>query len=150
MSELRGQGDLIRRLNAVKDGRPLLRTIQLRAVAEAKKRVARKTGHTARTIAPGGLTDKYTIVTAAGAAPFLEFDTKPHIIRPRRKKALAWAASPSGRRLSGRARTGAKLRFAKVVRHPGTKKQPFLLPGAVAAVKSVGIESVVKAWNDAA
>ena len=147
---LQGQGDLIRRLNAAKGGRPLLRTIQLRAVAESKKRVARKTGHTARTIAPGSLTDRYTIVTAAGAAAFLEFDTKPHTIRPKNRKALAWAASPSGRRLSGRARTGAKLRFAKVVRHPGTKKQPFLLPGAVAAVKSVGIESIVRAWNDAA
>lgn len=145
-----GQGELIRRLNAAKGGRPLLRTIQLRAVAEAKKRVKRKTGHTARTIAPGGLSDHTAIVSASGAAVYLEFDTKPHTIRPRKKKALAWAASPGGRRLSGRARSGAKLRFARVVRHPGTKKQPFLLPGAVAAVESVGIESIVNAWNSAA
>jgi hypothetical protein len=147
-SKLIGQDKLIRRLRAIEDGRPVLRTIQLRAVAEAKKRVARKTGHTARTIAPGALTDSFTIVTAAGAAPYLEFGTKPHVIRPRTKAALSWTAN---RRLSGRARTASGRRFfAKVVHHPGTKAQPFLVPGAIAAIHSVGIESIIKEWNEAA
>lgn len=148
---LKGQRELHRRLMAVKDGRPLLRTIQLKAVAEAKSRVARKTGHTARTIAPGGLTETFTIVTASGAAPFLEFGTRPHDITPRNKRVLSWPANASGRRLSGRARTNAGRRiFARKVRHPGTKPQPFLLPGAEAAVRSVGIQNIIKSWNEAA
>jgi hypothetical protein len=143
-----GQDKLIRRLNAIENGRPVLRTIQLRAVAEAKKRVPRATGHTARTIAPGALTSDFTIVTAAGAAAFLEFGTRPHVIRPRNKSVLSWSAN---RRLSGRARTASGRRFfAKVVHHPGTKPQPFLVPGAIEAIRSVGIESIINEWNRAA
>ena len=145
-----GTDKLIRRLNAVKDGRPTLRDIQIRAVREAKLRVARKTGHTGRTIAPGALTDTYTIVTAGGAAKYLEEGTRPHEIRPRFRQALSWT---EGKRLSGRARTGKAAGnrfFAKRVRHPGTKAQPFLMPGAKEAVRQVGVDAIVKSWNDAA
>lgn len=148
---VQGTDKLLRRLKAIQHGGPTLKDIQIRAVREAKLRVARKTGHTARTIAPGDLTDSYTIVTAAGAAPFLEFGTRPHVIRPRNKKMLSWPANASGRRLSGRARTNAGPRiFARKVNHPGTRPQPFLLPGAQEAVRQVGIEPIVRAWNDAA
>lgn len=145
-----GVPELQRRLAAISHGRPLLQDIQIRAVREAKIRVARATGNTGRTIRPGSLTDSFTIVEAAGAAVYLEFGTKPHIIRPRNKSVLAWPAEASGRRLSGRARSGARLRFARLVHHPGTKAQPFLLPGAVEAVKQVGVKPIVDAWNDAA
>lgn len=150
MSRLDGLDALNRRLNAIQHGRPVLREIQIRAVREAKLRVARKTGHTARTIAPGDLTDHYTIVRAAGAAAFLEGGTKAHVIRPRNKRMLSWT---EGKRLSGRNRTGraaGQRFFARVVHHPGTKAQPFLLPGAVEAVKQAGIAPIVRAWNDAA
>jgi hypothetical protein len=146
---VKGDRQLIRRLEAVKKG-PVLKDIQIRAVREAKLRVARATGHTARTIAPGSLTEQFAIVQAGGAAPFLEFDTKPHDIVPRNGKMLSWT---TGKRLSGRARSGkaaGQRIFAKRVRHPGTKAQPFLLPGAVEAVKQVGVEPIIKAWNDAA
>jgi hypothetical protein len=147
-SDLIGEEALRRRLKAIQKPRPMLRTIQLRAVAESKKLVPRKTGHTARTIAPGVLTDMFTIVTASGAAAFLEFGTRPHVIRPRTKSALSWTAS---NRLSGRSRTASGRRFfAKVVHHPGTKPQPFLVPGAVAAINSVGIKTIVEEWNKAA
>lgn len=46
-------------------------------------------------------------------APYVEFDTKPHIIVPREKKSLFWK--------------GAKHPVGKV-NHPGTKAQPFLTP----------------------
>ena len=39
--------------------------------------------------------------------------TKPHIIRPKNAKALAF-------------KIGGRVVFAKVVHHPGTKAQPFL------------------------
>lgn len=59
-------------------------------------------------------------VDYAGA---VEFGTKPHIIRPKIKKALAF-------------KPGAGFRFwdesgrvvVKSVKHPGTKAQPFLTP----------------------
>ena len=46
-------------------------------------------------------------------APFVEFPTKPHIIKPKDAKALFWK--------------GAKHPM-KAVHHPGTKEQPFLRP----------------------
>ena len=150
MSTLEGQAALQRRLRAVADGRTLLQTVQLKAVAEAKRLHApnRKTGHTSRTIMPGGSGPGFTIVQAQGAAVFLEFGTKPHTIRPRKASVLSWTAN---KRLSGRARTnGGRRFFAKVVRHPGTKPQPFLVPGAIAALDAVGSKSIVDSWNRAA
>jgi hypothetical protein len=142
---------LIRRLNAIQNGRPILKDIQIRATAEAKNRVPRKTGHLGRSIHPGSLTDSFAIVEAsAGYAAYVEMGTKPHTIQPRNAKMLSWT---TGKRLSGRARSGkgaGQRIFAKRVHHPGTKAQPFLLPGAVEAVKQVGIAPIVKAWNDAA
>lgn len=148
---LEGQEALQRRLRAIGNGRPLLATVQLETVREAKERVHRKTGHTARTIRPAGLTNTTAIVEAAGAAVFLEEGTRPHIIKPKSASVLAWPASSSGRRLSGRRRTNAgPLIFAKLVHHPGNKPFPFLLPGAIAALRKVGIEPIIRAWNKAA
>jgi hypothetical protein len=157
-SRLIGADKLRRRLRALETGRPILKTIQIKAVAEAKARVPRKTGHTARTIVPGALGDRFTIVEAAGAAVFLEGGTglygprgRKYPITPKNGGMLAWPASGSGRRLSGRARTqSGRLIFARAVMHPGIRPQPFLLPGAIAAIRSVGISSIVDAWNDAA
>lgn len=46
-------------------------------------------------------------------AIFVEKDTKPHIIRPKKAKALYWKGAGHPR---------------KIVHHPGTKAQPFLEP----------------------
>ena len=151
MSRLDGLDKLNRRLDAIANTRGLLREIQLRAVAEANYLVPRKTGHLGRSISPAGLTDTHAIVKAtAGYAAFVELGTKPHVIRPRNKRALAWAATAGGRRLSGRARTGATMRFAKKVNHPGTKPQPYLLPGARLALKKAGVGTIIEKWNSAA
>lgn len=149
--QVTGTDALLRRLKAIKNARPLLAEIQLRAVREAKIRVPRRTGNLGRTIHPGSLTPTYTIVEATAAyAGYVERGTRPHIIRPRSKSVLSWT---EGKRLSGRNRTGAGAGnriFAKYVHHPGTKPQPFLLPGAVEAVHQVGVEPIIDAWNDAA
>lgn len=47
--------------------------------------------------------------------PHVEFGTRPHEIRPKKGKFLSWLKD--GKRI-----------FAKKVRHPGTKAQPFLFP----------------------
>lgn len=150
---LDGLPQLNRRLNAIGKGSSILRSIQLQAVREAKELVPRKTGYLARSIGPGSLTNAFAIVHAnAGYAAFVELGTKAHIIRPRNKKVLSWPANASGRRLSGRARSNAGPRvFARKVNHPGTKAQPFLVPGAKKALAGAGFKNIVtKQWNEAA
>lgn len=129
----------------------------LRTVAEMKRRVARKTGTTGRSIALGPVTPDSTQIRGNRNTLWLDQGTRPHIIRPKRKKALAWAASPAGRRLSGRARVSTRrgenggLRFAKVVHHPGTRAQPFINASVKAAIAQSGLADVaITAWNGAA
>lgn len=157
MSTLDGLPALNRRLEAIKDNRSLLKSIQIEAVREAKRAVPRKTGNLGRSISPGSIAPSFAIVQAtAPYAGFVELGTKPHTIRPRTKRALAWAASGSGRRLSGRPTASARrggsggLRFAKVVKHPGTKAQPFLVPAARIALRSAGLGNFIERWNRAA
>ena len=55
-------------------------------------------------------------------ALFVEFGSRPHIIRPKNAKALHWKASGTGPK-------GGKLQndvFAKIVQHPGTQPNPFI------------------------
>jgi hypothetical protein len=40
--------------------------------------------------------------------------------------------------------------FARQVNHPGTKAQPYLMPGAKKAIDEAGIDSIITAWNEAA
>jgi hypothetical protein len=41
--------------------------------------------------------------------------------------------------------------FARVVHHPGTKPQPFLVPGAQQAIKdNLGADVIIRDWNRAA
>jgi hypothetical protein len=151
-----GVPELTARLEAVQDvPKTMLRRVGIRAVAEQKRRVARKTGNTARTIRLVSVTRTAATTEVRGAGPYLESGTKAHEIRPRRAKVLRFGASGVSRTLGGRVRTGAARQagafvFAKVVRHPGTKAQPFMVPGAEAAMKAEGIEGIVKAWNGAA
>lgn len=87
----------------------------------------------------GGLAGK--VVTNVVYASAVEFGTKPHVIVPRRAKALRWIGQ-AGSRVTDRkalfvsARTGrlttskanARAQFAKRVNHPGTKAQPYMRP----------------------
>lgn len=113
----------------------------------------------------------------AGYAAHVEYGTRRHQIKPRRKKVLFFASDyalgqnrqklrgtgfvPRGgirRRLSGSATNATVARFgtlafqyAKVVDHPGTKPKPYLIPGAREALEKVGLaEAIVRTWNDAA
>ena len=155
-ARLEGGAELNRRLEAIKRARGLLRDVQLGAVAEAKALVPRQTGHLARSIHPGSIGPTFAIVEASTTyAAYVELGTRPHVIRPKSARVLAWPANSGDRRLSGRARTKGGKRsgpsiFAKKVNHPGTKPHPYLLPGAVAALRRVGIKPIIDAWNRAA
>jgi hypothetical protein len=151
---LSGGPQLEHRLAAISraPGRTIGQKWALLTTRYAKLDVARKTGNTGRSIHPGPISETAASVIAGGASEFLEFGTKPHEILPRRRKALRFAAAGSGApRLSGRPRKGQAVTFAKRVRHPGTRPQPFLGPAARRALKESGIEgSIVEEWNGAA
>jgi phage gpG-like protein len=152
MATVTGIRELERRLAAIGDTRSMLRAIQIAAVSEAQSRVPRKTGHLQRSIRPGRVTDDSAIIEARTPyAAAVEFGSKPHIIRPKNRQALAWPGA-GGRRLSGRRRVNSgPLTFAKVVHHPGTRAQPYLIPGAKAAVaKGGGKDILITKWNRAA
>lgn len=144
-----GGVSLRKRLRAIKDVRPILRDIQLTAVREAKLRVPRKTGRLGRSIGPGRLTPREATIEATAAyAAYVEFGTRPHVIRPKRAKALRFA--PKGQtRLSGAPKAGAQVIFAKKVDHPGTKAQPFLLPAVREAASRQSVARIVEKWNQA-
>lgn len=147
-----GFGDLQKRLEAISDKGQFagfLKALGLAAVREAKVLVPRKTGNLGRSIKLGRVTPTSVRVQAtAGYAAFVELGTRPHEIRPVRARVLAWGGA---RRLSGALRSGSSpTNFAMVVHHPGTRPQPYLLPGAKRAVAGVGVEAIVGAWNRAA
>lgn len=60
------------------------------------------------------------VEATAPHAKFVEDDTRAHEIRPRRAAALRWEQ-------------GGEVRFARVVRHPGTRGKPFMGPAAIKA-----------------
>lgn len=154
---IEGYNPLQARLKAIGDTRGQARQLGLITVREAKLHVARKTGTTGRTIRMTRVTEDSATVEVGGAGAFLERGTKPHIIRARNGKALRWPAKGTAVTLGGRARTGAVRKlgnaafaFARFVRHPGTKAQPFLIPAARKAIETVGIGQIIERWNKAA
>jgi hypothetical protein len=150
--EIEGMDELQRRIDALGDTRKMFGQLGLMAVARAKEIVPRKTGNLGRTIRLGQVTESEVQILAGGQegvgyAQFVEFGTRPHVIRPRNRKVLAWGAS---KRLSGNARSGSDMIFAHEVNHPGTAPKPFLIPAAQEVVAKEGIGLLVKAWNEAA
>ena len=66
---------------------------------------------------PGGSWEIYHDPRIAPHALFVHWGTKPHVIRPKNKKVLRWAA-------------GGRFHFAKQVNHPGTKADPWFTRAA--------------------
>jgi hypothetical protein len=156
---LKGDKELLRRLKALEEGkadRQILTQFGLLAVRFAKDEVPRKTGNLGRTIRVASVDPRRQQVRvvaggsrSVGYAGWVEFGTRAHTIRPVRRKALAWGGA---RRLSGNLRKGARAtNFATIVRHPGTRPHPYLVPGAKRALAEVDkAAAVIKTWNEAA
>ena len=150
---LEGAADLIKRLQALGETRPLMRWVQLEATREAKDRVPVKTGNLRRSIVPGSHSGSHAIVEARAtyAAP-VELGARPHRI-PKNGRSRRPMPIGGSRRLSGKVRAGSSpVAFAWSVNHPGNKPQPYLLPGAKAAVQSARgvLQYMVGKWNGAA
>ena len=90
-------------------------TLQIEAQAKllAPAKTGKLRGSIQSRVFNDGLSGEVT-ATAAHAA-FVEFNTRAHIIRPKRKKWL-------------RFKKGGEWVFRKVVFHPGTTEQPFMRP----------------------
>lgn len=153
---MEGMRQLQARMEAVKKAPAgLPREWALMTVAGAKRDVRVKTGTTRRTIRVGQVDDDGATVTVGAAGPYLERGTRAHIIRPRKATMLRFPASGTPTTLGGRPTTAAVRRggafaFARLVRHPGTKPYPFLLPNARKALSVIGIGKVIDNWNRAA
>jgi len=79
-----------------------------------------QSGRLVRSIYKRRIVDGWEIGHDPRVAPhavFVHWGTRPHDIRPRQKRALRWAS-------------GGAFRFAKKVRHPGTKADPWLVRAA--------------------
>ncbi len=156
MANVQGYTQLQARLHAIQ-GAQLSKLLGLATVREAKLLVHRKTGTTGRSIRMTSVTPTSVTVQAGGAAPFLEYGTRPHEITPKVASVLRFAAKGVGVTLAGRVRSGEVRRlgsgaytFAKRVHHPGTRPYPFLVPGAKRAIGTVGVDAIVSLWNTAA
>lgn len=147
----KGLPQLRARLEAIRPNPQLMRTLALAAVAEQKRLVPRKTGNLGRSIHVGRVTaTSAETVASASYAAAVELGTRPHVIVPRSRKALRFPANKGSARLSGAPRKGGAVIFAKRVRHPGTRAQPYMVPGAQSAIESLGAETIVKRWDGAA
>lgn len=73
---------------------------------------------------------------------YVEFGTPPHVIEPSSKKALKFEV---GRieRLSGRKKT-KDIVFAKKVKHPGTRPNPFIRNTMMQKLRKIIIEEILK------
>jgi hypothetical protein len=87
------------------------------------RRVAVDTGNLKNSI-KAQTEGRSVVISMSEYAPYVEFGTPPHVIRPKNAKALHWKADGVGPR-GGKIKTDV---FAKVVHHPGTRPQPFIRP----------------------
>ena len=107
---LQGYDELMARFAAVKGGiagNQLMSALGNSAVREQKLLFAphTKTGTTVRSIMLGAVTPTSAQTRVGFAGPFIELGTRPHIIKPKNAKVLAWGGA---RRLSGALRKGAQ------------------------------------------
>lgn len=165
-----GATQLEARLHAVQRAPQTMMGVLARRVVQQSKLLApHKTGNLRRTIRVAAETKTSAIVVAgANYAGFVEHGTGPHVITPNAKKALAFASqgitaerfgagailkfNKTGSLSAGSMRKYGNAAFVvvKKVHHPGTKAQPFLLPGAEKAIAEGGLtQTIVAAWNAA-
>lgn len=110
--QLHGVDELRRRLSPFRLEQAVTTSLKLVArelTSEVRKRTPEgKTGKLRRTLRILARGDGFVVAFAQPYAGFVEFGTRPHMIFPRKAKALRFVV-------------GGRVVFAKHVRHPGTK-----------------------------
>ncbi len=149
-AELRGRRELEARFRAIGDTSRLLRKFAPGGLAEIKRETPHRTRNLSRNNAIGSISaDEVRFVNRAAYAAPVHEGSRPHDIRPVRRKALRFAVGGNAT-LSGRPRSGAPVVFARRVRHPGNKANPFMLRGLRKAIERFGFgRSVVETWDEA-
>ena len=105
--------------------------------SEAKRRVPRVTSslmrsiHTEVSSLPN--TARAEVGTDLEYGPHVEFGTSAHVIRPKNARSL-------------RFKIGGRIIYAKSVKHPGTRAQPFLVPAFEAKKDQAAQEVVDVLW----
>jgi HK97 gp10 family phage protein len=94
-------------------------------VTEMEIRVPVDTGELRESIGVQVQPGRVVVGPTAAHATYVEYGTKPHIIEPKNKKALAF-------------KVNGKTVIVKRVQHPGTKAQPFVRPAFDAWVETLG------------
>lgn len=77
-------------------------------------------------------TEDGLLISMVDYGKYVEFGTPPHIITPKEKKALKF-------------KIGTNEIFAKKVKHPGTRPNPFIRTTIQTKLKQIIIEELVKA-----
>jgi len=165
-----GSRELKARLKALGDGKPMMRRVAVASVESAKALVPRRTANLARSIRVERVTATSLEISAGGRrevgyAAHVEFGTRAHVIRPRNKKTLFFPSQQATTarfgakarlkfNLSGALSAGSTKRFgnaayvhARAVNHPGTRAQPYLVPGLEYGVGKIATEAIIDAWN---
>jgi HK97 gp10 family phage protein len=95
-------------------------------LAEMEARVLVDSGDLRRSLAVRVEGDKVTVGPDTPYASYVEFGTQPHEIRPKKADGVLVFQA------------GGRTVYAKVVKHPGTKAQPFVRPAFDAWVDALG------------
>lgn len=136
--KLHGAKQLRARFKALRQVfKPLGRDWADRTVVRAKGRVKVVSGKTQRSIRRKHATQRKAAVVAGYGARFLDAGTVPHPIQAKRFKALAFTVN-------------GHAVFTKKVRHPGSRRQPFLRVSAREELESDNnVRIVIETWNRA-
>jgi hypothetical protein len=135
---LKGARELRARLTAIKTVfKPAGRKWTDKTTELARSRVKVRTGTTRASIRRKNASMVRASVQASGGARFLERGAKPHTIKARRVGSMKFSV-------------GGRTVFAKRVRHPGSRKQPFLIPSGRDALSEMDLlRELITLWNRA-
>lgn len=136
---IHGTRELKARFKAIKQVfKPLGRDWTDETVKLGRQRVKVVTGKTRASIRRKNASQTKASVQAGGGARFLEVGTKEHTISAKRVGAMKF--NVNGRPV-----------FAKRVKHPGARAQPFLRSaGRDALQKMAPLRRLIESWNRAA
>jgi hypothetical protein len=136
---LKGSRELRARLRAIKTVfKPVGQQWTDETTRLARSRVRVVTGQTRNSIRRKNASMTRASVVASRGARFLEAGTVPHPIKAKRMSTMKFNAS--GRPV-----------FAKKVKHPGSRKQPFLRQSGHDALRKIDmLRDLIDLWNKAA
>lgn len=136
---IQGLREYRRRLKAIRTVfKPVGKTWAEDTKSRAQRKVKVRTGATRRSIRVKNASQKKAAVEARGGARFLEAGTKAHTLQAKKFSAMKFDVA-------------GRPQFAKKVRHPGMKAQPFLHESARDALAANPMaDELIELWNRAA